>query len=45
MTEVRKILLMWTVGLALRKNREVEISWGIEKGSVSGDFNDYFMNT
>ena len=37
MVEVGKILLMQTLEIAVRKNREVKNWWFIEDGSVGGD--------
>ena len=40
MAEVGKIFLMKIVGMAMRKNEKVQNYWGIEEGSVSGDYKD-----
>ena len=44
MVEVGKMLLMKTVAMAVRKNRNIKYCWGIEEDSVSGDCKDDFMD-
>ena len=44
MVEVGKMLLMKTVAMAARKNRNIKYCWGIEEDSFSGDCKDGFMH-
>ena len=44
MAELGKILLIYVVGMSVRKNRQVKNCCGIEKESVSGNCKDGFMS-